>query len=250
MIQFVFVLAVIPTIIVIVAIAPLSRVWHLESAVRTTPQTPTTVAHSLREQHSDSLRQDPSYGIPLLRRPTGLRSSPNEPALRPRAASSPPSITGRSIVGAQQEPRAHHQRRPKRSAFLVSGRPDRSGGGKEPAEGFPRKRQYWTRRTPLSDAFGYWRRYPRCGVPGVRSVWARNSTSAGSGLGGHVASRIGRRSPSSTTRYELIRASDSSSVSRISSSILRHPGSSEYPSGLLCREDHAPTTLSLSGSCE
>ena len=112
------------------------------------------------------------------------------------------------------------------------------------------QRQYWTRRTPLSDAFGYWRRYLRGGVPGVRSVWARNSTSAGSRLGGHVASRIGRRSPSSTTRHERICAPDSSSVSRISSSILGHPGSLEYRSGLLRCEDHAPTTLSLSGSCE
>jgi hypothetical protein len=89
------------------------------------------------------------------------------------------------------------------------------------------QRQYWTRQTPLSDDFRCWRRYLRGGVPGVRSVWARNSTSAGSRLGGHVALRIGRRSPSSTTRHERICAPDSPSVSRISSSILGHPGSLE-----------------------
>ncbi len=52
-------------------------------------------------------------------------------------------------------------------------------------------------------------------------------------MGGHAAPRIGRRSPSSTTRHERICAPDLSSASRISSSILCHPESSEYRLGLL-----------------
>jgi MFS family permease len=79
MIQFVFVLAVIPTIIVIVAIVPLPRVWLLESAVRTTPRPPQPLRTlcvsstrilfvKTRRTESLSFGAPPDYGPPPMNR--------------------------------------------------------------------------------------------------------------------------------------------------------------------------------------